>query len=102
MNFVLLGVMMAAMLLFFHGRGHHEPAHAPSPHDVRERKPTAPMKGGDQIKPTGQSVRDADPNPEQLIGQPFLHQKRMSDALVDALCAVSFPILNLALAKRKP
>lgn len=65
MNIVLIGAMMAVMLLFFHGRGHHEPSPAPGHHATEEREPPASTVDGDKTKPPSQPVRDSDPKSER-------------------------------------
>lgn len=75
MNFVLMGVMMAAMLLFLHGRGHHEPSPAPGHHATKEREPPPPTEGGDKTSRPSQPVRDSDPKPERSVEQTTLPPK---------------------------
>ena len=75
MNFVLMGVMMAAMLLFFHGRGHHEPSPAPEHHATKEGQLPPPTEGGDSTKRPSQPVRDSNPKPERSVEQTALPSK---------------------------
>ncbi len=46
MNLLLMGAMMALMLVFFHGRGHHQPSPSPEHHTTTPREATAPPSPG--------------------------------------------------------
>lgn len=57
MNLVLMGAMMALMMLFLHGRGHHGPAPEPVPSGPAERADPAP----DRPAPAQAPPRPAEP-----------------------------------------
>ena len=63
MNFLLMLGMMGLMLIFFHGRGHHQPSSGPTNHAVKSAGVPAPTEAPAASRPSG-VVRRAEPKPD--------------------------------------
>jgi hypothetical protein len=66
MNLLLMGAMMALMLVFFHGRGHHQPSPSPEHHTTTPREATAPPSPGAPgvSHQSGESRREPNSDPK--------------------------------------